>query len=225
MDVNAVHHATREDLHQLGLEEKGHILCLKAFALKSYSNYDISSSDNLKESLASSIKNASIDRTVAKKQKFLKPKVVQVGWKHSSHKKTYVQVRKASGGGVREMSFSLNDTLQNVLKESLNLFFPGGKSKKFGLADTMLTELGDFSGDAILNLDQSLQDYIRSVKMTGRTKLYLLTQKKGTLSVKELLRQACDTDSDDDFEIPTFKTKGKSTFLANCKIFSKTSDF
>lgn len=201
MDALAVYEATQEDLHHLGLTEKGHILCLKYFAMKNcQSNVK---DDEKKETLANSIKQCSNERTT-KRVKRHQTKSVQIGWKHASSGSMFVQVRKQSGGGVRESTFSNSDTLLKIKNEAINLFFPGGKSKKYGYSQNVSTSLGDFSGDVIEDLNCTISNYNHRIKMTGRMRLYLLTKRKN--DIKEMLLrdpvQLTSSDSDDDFDIP-----------------------
>ena len=202
MDSNAVLEATKEDLSHLGLVEKGHVICLKSFAMKNCKTY---AQDDRKEVLAETIKRCTAERTT-KKMKLSRSnsKLIQIGWKHAITGSEYAQVKKQSGGGTREIKFALSTTLHKIKEEATKPFFPGGKSKKFGYFHSITASLGDFSGDVIENLDLTIDNYTQSIKMSGRTRLYLLTKSK--YNIKDIIKNhqsiLSPNSSDDDFEIP-----------------------
>ena len=61
MDAQAVLAASVENLAQLGLEQRGHVLCIKAEVMKGQGLL------GSKENLASAIKKSSWDKTVSRK--------------------------------------------------------------------------------------------------------------------------------------------------------------
>ena len=141
MDARAVLAASSDDLTQLGLNQRGHVLCLKAEAMKSTELTDV----KRKGILATSIKKSTSERVVSKNaSQNSEIKIVQVGWKHSTDRKHFCQVRKQSGGGVRELHLSVNDSLSKIKEEAVKLFFPNGISKKYGTATCANINLGDF---------------------------------------------------------------------------------
>ena len=78
------------------------------------------------------------------------------------------------------------------------LFFKSNrKSTNHGYISQCETCLGDFSGEIINDLNQTIYDYISGNKLIGKPRLYLLTRKKSWLSRQSTL---IDTDSDSDFE-------------------------
>ena len=110
MDVKAILASSRQDLMQLGLIEKGHIICLKAFAMRSGVD------GAKKETLAEAIKKSTYERT----KKVKRTKMIQVGWKHSNRGHSFNQVKKQCGGGVREISLNFTVTLNAVKEEAKN---------------------------------------------------------------------------------------------------------
>ena len=202
MDENAVLQASVEDLEQLGLTEKGHIICIKGFVMRS----SIDASEERKNVLLDSIKSTSKERTIPMVKFSRGDKKVQFGWKHNNGS-NFTQVRAKSGGGVREFIVEKNETLSKLKERALNLFFPAGTSKKFGCLKNLVVNLGDFSGDVLHDLTMSIENYIHSIKMSGRTRLYLLTEKKHWTTIQQDL----DSEKDEDFIIPAFKKmKGKA---------------
>jgi len=183
MDAQAVLAATKEDLVQLGLTEKGHILCIKAFAMRQ----DKTVLDKTKkESLVNAIKRSTSDRTVVKETSNNEFKI-QIGWKHSNEQCNLAQVRKQCGGGVREVVFLNSDPLSKVMEEAIKLFFPNKNAKKCGFINNVTCNLGDFCGEIISDLHQSVETYVNTVKMSGKTRLHLLTERRNLF--KELLKR------------------------------------
>lgn len=190
MDVNAILAASRQDFMQLGLNEKGHILCLKSFAMK----HNSKGNSDKREELVEAIKKTSVERT----KKVNHIKTIQLGWKHSNGSMFY-QVRKQSGGGVRELPLDMSTKLVKVKEEALKLFFPKGNSIKFGSLKNIDSEIGDFSGESIVDLSQSIDSYIKSTKLVGKPRLYLLTTKRNELKMLYNIPSFSSSD-DDDFE-------------------------
>ena len=200
MDSKAILEASKDDLDQLGLKEKGHILCLKSFAMKNCNI--IRGNSNDKNTLASMIKDAGSERVVKKSSNC--SRLIQIGWKHaSSNKSPYTQVRKQSGGGTREVRFQISDKLEEVKSEALRLFFPAGKSKRHGYLHNVDVSLGDFGCDPIKDLNKSISSHAKIIKMSGKMRIYLLTKPR---SIKDLLLRDSE-DDEDDFE-PQHRKKG-----------------
>ena len=65
MDKEAVWTASGNELHKLGLTERGHIKCLKNFCVPSAATADT----DIKKELAAAVKQGSKDRVAAKKEK------------------------------------------------------------------------------------------------------------------------------------------------------------
>lgn len=201
MDEEAVRSSSKEDLEDLGLKERGHIICLKSFV--------ITSNAENKRFLAQTIKGTSFERQVKRKKVTrLQVKQVSIGWKHCEHaSETFTQIRAQSGGGVRDLKVTNATTLADLKKEAIELFFPQSNSRKFGSIHQMNVSLGDFSGEPISNLETTIADHINSTKLTGRTRLYLLTKKKGPNELfKNLIENV--SDDEDDFDPFSFKSSG-----------------
>ena len=64
MDKEAVWSASENELHRLGLTERGHIICLKKICMPSAPTADT----DIKKELAAAVKQASKHRVVAKKR-------------------------------------------------------------------------------------------------------------------------------------------------------------
>ena len=114
MDKEAVWSASENELHKLGLTERGHIICLKNFCMPSAATTDA----DIKKELAAAVKQASKHRVVAKKKKLsatssnikettrLEKKTVSLGWMNYDKKKNdFVAVRESTGGGTRTVAF------------------------------------------------------------------------------------------------------------------------
>ena len=67
MDKEAVWSASENELHKLGLTERGHIICLKKFCMPSAATTDT----DIKKELAAAVKQASKHRVVAKKKEIV----------------------------------------------------------------------------------------------------------------------------------------------------------
>ena len=67
MDKEAVLSTSENELHKLGLTERGHIICLKHFCMPSAATTDT----DIKKELAAAVKQASKDRVVATKKEII----------------------------------------------------------------------------------------------------------------------------------------------------------
>ena len=166
MDKGAIWEASEEDLHQLGLTERGDIIRLKAFCAKT--------SDS-KQKLAKLISNAGKERTSNKKSR--KEKVVSLGWVHFNERKNkYCAVRMSKGGGTRQHYFPNKASAEDILNVMKLTFFPNGSSSLGKLCD-MRIRLGSFQ-QQVLDVERfTLSDYISENKFT-KTRLYLLSKEK-----------------------------------------------
>ena len=197
MDEKAVLQASVGDLEQLVLTEKGHIICIKGFVMRS----SVTASEEKKNMLLDSIKATSKERTIPMVKFSQGEKKVQFGWKHK-YGSILTQVRAKSGGGVREFIVEKIETLSRFKERALDLFFPASTSKRFGCLKNLVVNLGDFSRDVLEDLTISIEDYIHSIKMSGRTRLYLLTEKKHWTSIQ----QDRGSESDEESNVkPAFK--------------------
>ena len=67
MDKEAVWSVSENELHKLGLTERGYIICLRKFCMPSAATTDT----DIKKELAAAVKQASKHRVVAKKKKIV----------------------------------------------------------------------------------------------------------------------------------------------------------
>ena len=122
MDKLAVWEASEKQLEELGLHEKGHIICLKSYCFPS--NHELK-----KNELAVSIRSASNERVASSKRRRNNSKTITLGWMHyirSKHK--YISVRSSNGGGSRNVIISPDTKIFEILVTLKELFFPNGKS-------------------------------------------------------------------------------------------------
>ena len=193
MDKEAVLKSEDSDLQDLGLHEKGHIICLRAFCTRP------EESENAKQLLASCLR--------AGKQRILKTtrdeKSVNFCWKHFDTKKShYVSVRTTKGGGTRQLTMSNESDYHEVVNTMTQLFFPDGRSI-FGLLNDMDVEIGDFKGD-LIKPPFCLKNYI-SVNKLSKTRLYLMTKKiSSNRAVTKMTNSSLSiSDDDDDINFPS----------------------
>ena len=204
MDEGSIVQASTEQLEELGLKEMGHIISIKAFVMKA----SLEESTERKKVLIHSIKTTSQERLTGQKTNSRTERKVQIGWKLYNGV-TWSQVRAASGGGVRELLVQTDEILDGVKKRAIELFFPNGSSKKSGSSSNYVMKLGDFSAEAIEDLTKSIGEYLREVKMSGRIRLYLLTEKKSVSTILKELGSDSLSDSDDDFVTTPLRKKTK----------------
>ena len=194
MDMEAVAKASEDDLHGMGLTEKGHIICAKVFCKENSSI----GSDERKRLLANIIKQTGSERVSAHAKKFRKLgcKTIYLGWTNFDKKQNkFVGMRLNKGGGNRQETFMCNTTLQAILKAMEKIFFPHGKASIGKLSDFTRT-IGNYQGDEINDFNEiTLQEYITNNKLT-KIRVYLLTKK---MSWMEKAIAIPDADSDDEF--------------------------
>jgi len=107
MDKAAVSSATGEQLAELGLSEKGHIIALKAFCLQDCV-------ESSKSNLICAIKESEKDR-VSKSRK-ISTNIVSIGWQHFNRSKDkYCSIRETNGGGTRQHKFQIDATKEDVM--------------------------------------------------------------------------------------------------------------
>jgi len=112
MDKEAVWSSLDNDLQRLGLTQRGHLICLKAFVMPS--------TDKSKQTLTQSIKNAGATR-VSRHSK--KNRTVYLGWTHYDKKKSkYLSVRGSSSGICKHKFTSDTDKTQ-IFKKATSIFF------------------------------------------------------------------------------------------------------
>ena len=184
MDKEAVRNSSEEDLKSLGLNERGHLICLKCFSLECENNKSHDSSlpiEIRKKELAISVKKGGTDRLpTSPNVSRLKKKSVLLGWmNYDNLKNKYIGVRASRGGGIRTVHFRNEIDASVILDEAKTLFFPCGKSN-FGNIDKFIVNLGNYKGELITGNELenfTLSEYIRTNKLS-KTRLYMLTRKK-----------------------------------------------
>ena len=147
MDKEAVRNSSEEDLKSLGLNERGHLICLKCFRLESENNKSHDSSlpmEIRKKELAISVKKGGTDRlSISPNVSRLKKKSVLLGWmNYDNLENKQIGVRASRGGGIRTAHFRNEIDASAILDEAKTLFFPCGKSN-FGAIDNYL---GNYKG-------------------------------------------------------------------------------
>ena len=197
MDKEAVLKCEDEDLRSLGLKEKGHMICLRAFCTPQ------EESQNAKKTLASYVKEAG-------KQRVLKTtrdeKSVTLCCKYFDVKRLhYISVRTSKGEGNRQLTLHNEANYNDIATVMTDLFFPDGNST-FGSLKQMNVKIGSFKGDFI-EQPFCLKDYIHQNKLC-KTRLYLMTKK---ISNYWLVRKmtslplSFDISDDDDLELSDLK--------------------
>ena len=202
MDAAAIKMATDDDLEKLGLGRKGDVLAIRAFCTEQCKDAKEERSEKKRKLLQ--VLKSKLPRTkISKKNVEDAPKAmsekkttrkVSIGWQHfDENQNRYVLVRLGRGGGTRDISISIDSTKDDVLKETLDIFFPKGDSI-FGNASTMKFTLGNFKGDEIKHEGFSLAAYIMKHKLS-KVRIYLLSK------VEEGNRTISLSDSEDDLPI------------------------
>ena len=117
MDKEAVWSVSENELHKLGLTERGHIICLRKFCMPSAATTDT----DIKKELAAAVKQEQVRiRSLQKKKKKklsalssnikettrLEKKIVSLGWmNYGKEKNDFVANRESTGGGTRTVAF------------------------------------------------------------------------------------------------------------------------
>lgn len=96
---------------------------------------------------------------------------IEIGWTHNE-----VQVRKINEGGTRKISIPNDSSINVILQEGKNLFFPNGKTIKGLKADDCTFELYDFSHTQIKETETDTLGKIHDrVKPSGILRFYVCT--------------------------------------------------
>ena len=211
MDVSAVVHASDDLLQQLGLEQAGDRLSLRAFC-----DQECETSDKPKEGKEFKEKKRTLlESFLRKKSKRPKPagdlsknaveksRRIHLGWKHfKGHAKGFVLVPLAKGGGTRTISMPTASNRIDLIQEGKALFFPKGESI-FGRVEDMTFSLSNFRDEEVgLTIEAgnreiafNLRNYIEAYK--AKTVRLYLRSKRNDADCEPL--SADDTgDSDDD---------------------------
>ena len=108
-------------------------------------------------------------------------KNVEVGWLNYDEKSTqYHQVRSKSGGGVRHIRFLKTANISAVKEKAINLFFPGGHSKK-GPIENFEVDIRDFCHQTIPDT-KTITEFLEETKVKV-CRLYLGTKMKEDVSL------------------------------------------
>ena len=156
MDISAVVHASDDLVLQLGLEQAGDRLSLKAFCAQDYDTSnkfrDGAEFKEKKRTLLKSFlhkkgkKTKSAGDVSSKKaiEKFRK-----IEWKHfKSHRQGFVLAPLAKGGGTRTLSMPTTSNWLDLIQEAKALFFPKGKSI-YGRVEDMSFSLANFRDEEV----------------------------------------------------------------------------
>ena len=220
MDVSAVVHASDDLLRQLGLEQAGDRLSLRAFCdRESETSGKSGEGKELNEK-----KRTLLESFLRKKSKRPKPagdllskkaveksRKVQLGWKHfKGHAKGFVLVPLAKGGGTRTISMPTTSNRIDLIQEGKALFFPKGESI-FGRVEDMSFSLANFRDEEIgLTIETgnreiafNLRNYIEAYK--AKTVRLYLRSKRNDDDCEPLYDDGAG-DSDDDL-IPMWETR------------------
>ena len=206
MDKEAIWSSSENELHELRLTGRGHIICLK----------NKKKDTGIKKELAAAVKQANKEKVRCKKKKLsatssninktakLEKKTASLGWMNYDKKKNdFVTAYKSTGGGTRTVAFPNTANGNDILSTCKELFFPEDIFK-FGKLSNMDVKLGNFKRDVIRDVYSfNLENYIKANKLT-KTRLYIMTKK---LSPSQLIKSMnstvnvsdSDEDSDDSF--------------------------
>ena len=126
-------------------------------------------------------------------------RAIDIGWLHRDTKYSYLkQVRAHSGGGTRTVNIPRDNTMESILSQAKELFFPSGVSKK-GKAESFQFSVAD-NTYAPLDFETKLQDLLDKTKLKT-VRLYMVT-----CSVKR--DRIADDSSDEDDKLPDLFTPG-----------------
>lgn len=165
MDFEAIAFATDKCLEDIGLETKGDILALKAFAQRQGNKQSDAAYEERKRLLIDELRKGRENRLTPKEKKQktqnspsaastsnkTKTRKITLGWMHwvcSPTKKRFVSVRATKGGGTRKVDLPLYSTKDEIISEGKRLFFPHDVSSH-GSAKEMVFNVANFKGEAI----------------------------------------------------------------------------
>ena len=220
MDVSAVVHASDDLLRQLGLEQAGDRLSLRAFCARESETSDKSGEVKefkekkrtlLESFLRRKSKRLNSAGDLSSKKAVEKSRKIQLGWKHfKDHAHGFVLVPLAKGGGTRTISMPTTSNRIDLIQEGKALFFPKGESL-FGRVEDMSFSLGNFKDEEVgLTIETgnrevafNLRNYIETYK--AKTVRLYLRSKRNDADCEPLYANDAG-DSDDDL-IPMWETK------------------
>ena len=223
MDVSAIFRATETDLRDMGLQEKGHIICLKTYSMKESGN------NREKDELCRKIRETAVERcgkftpkrykcTEAKSLKAQElrnngrsHKTIYLEWLHAIKAKgRYKSVRLANDGGVRKVSLPGN--MEKVIDTGKQIFFLNSQNS-FGTLTSISAKLGNFQGEPITECAISIQNYIKKHYLS-KTRLYLLTSVKSSQEIIKGILDECGSDSEFEF-LPSSKPLSTNDTILN----------
>ena len=88
------------------------------------------------------------------------------------------QVRSKKGGGTRKLKCNVDNKLSVIMKEGIDLFFPGGVSAHHGRKSKYDFHVVNFDSTHISS-DCTVEELYESVKPTSNLKVYLKAEKRG----------------------------------------------
>ena len=170
-------------------------------------------SDELQK-LVSAVRTGSKKKSIAscKTQKEREINVEFV-WRHSVRKKKFSTVKLSDGGGVRKRKFGLNVILKEVFDHAKSLYFPNGKSRKYGSTSVYNIKFYGADGKEITDFQSTLEHYMQenSFKIC---KFVLKTEK----FVFPAFNWENSSDSDSDFlESPSMIPKQSTPLVTQCE--------
>lgn len=194
-----------EQLVELGFTKLGQRLAFKRYCRDN----DKGKHASRKSELVERVKSKLCDMKEKRSKKGISPhagksgvkqsvRTVSVGWKHLEGK-TFRQVRSQSGGGMRRFAVSVSDTLDDVLRQCKELFFPDDHSSK-GHMDQFHFSLSG-PAEKELELSSTVSAFCSKMKFSN-IRFYMLSRHKyGDRKRKKLMLGPADdtvvVDSDD----------------------------
>lgn len=174
---DVLHVMSDEQLKQLGLTSMGDRLAVKVYCAQVMVPSDCVSSRRaelllrLKSKARSDREKAS--HLVGNSHALRSTRKCTVGWFHrDSVTDAYQQVRARRGGGVRCVEADMNGSLDFVLKEAKDAFFPDGNSH-MGHVSSFRFDLWDFKRDEV-DLQMNVREYISKTKVC-KLRWYMVT--------------------------------------------------
>ena len=250
MDAQAVVNASFENLDDLGLKKTGDKISIKSYCKEVAGGANTEGNTDKKRKLLESFlckksklqSTKSAKSTSTKVQEVLactgkqpqteKNKKVQLGWLHYDERAQKLKsVRMMKGGGSRDVDMSMDSTRDEILQESIKLFFPDGESTFAGKATNMEFGLANFKTEAINNeiklensvVPFSLANYLKANK-TSKVRLYL-TSREIVAETPEADHDNDDNDDDDDTDLLKSVLHPESGDSSNGTSHSNTKEY
>lgn len=181
--INEVEEMTDEDFIKLGIVSIGIRLKIKQ-ACRNHKKVSDAPMSCIKTFLELQ-KQRKTGRTKSPKkdQKTKLTRRLYVGWKHSIRAGVYKLISASKGGGQQIVDFNKDLTLNQLISEITDIFFPNGMSEAQDLRlDALDVHLASFSGSPIQETDENgesftVGNYFRKMKSTP-VRIYLHTELK-----------------------------------------------